>query len=258
MSVAFASCHLTRSRWDRWSTQEDEVVRARFKTAPISSLAEQLGRSERSIRLRASKIGALKVPPWTKADERRLQMLWGEKSLRQIAYALGRSQGACYGRMFRLTGTVVPAGSGRLWAEAERTGFHHSLLRRILAWAGVEPIPVTTLRRRDRKYDGIQYDQADVDEAIEKWMACEVINRAAKRHGLRWHVLVKILEESGVDLPPRPRGKSTWRVPSTLIDHVVGEWRSKEMAPVMRVLPQRDGRGRWSPEANQEGAAACQ
>jgi len=197
-------------------------------TAPMTEAPGRLGRFDRH---------------WTAAEDGRLRMLWGEASVSEIAKRMDRTQVAIYWRAGKLgLPRGLQPGMEYMRQAATRTGFDAITLEGLLRWAGVDIVRTMSRPIRGAAHRMRAVDTVDVDDAIERWMACEIVNHAARRHGLNFDMLARWLEESGEEMPQRPRGKRWWRVPTDVIDRVVAKRRGVEtiMQAARRVGVSRD------------------
>jgi hypothetical protein len=205
-----------------WTPEEDAIVRENYQRLGAARTSALTGRSVSAVEHRAIVLGVLKRRRWTKDEDRRIVLLWGEWPTERLATALGRSQQAVARRGHELGMKFgCPRGMETMRAAIARTGFTQKTLRQILAWAGVEPELTVSWCAGRAPRRRLQLDQMDVDDAIEGWLKLEVVAAAARRHGVPANRLMLWLQQSGEDIPPKPRGKRWWRVPSDVIDRVV-------------------------------------
>lgn len=213
-----------------WTSAEDDAIRARYVTAGSKPLAWDLARTVSSINHRAKRIGVLRARRWTATEDARLHIEWSELSPKELVLAFGRTWAAIYWR----AGTLgLPRGCSdgfeRLGDAAKRTGFCRESLRAILRWAGVRIHRTKARSAMDRGqcFTLSEVIPFDVDVAVAKWMATEVVASAAKARGLVDETLRNWLREAarmGVSVPREPRRKKArWRVPTVLIDQVVAK-----------------------------------
>ncbi len=107
-----------------------------------------------------------------------------------------------------------------------------------LAWAGVKPKPAMSDPKSSGRNSPLQrvgvFDQMEVDSAVERWLASEVLSerlatQARQRNRSHfWYLLTK----SGVELPPKPDRKKWWRIPTTTIDRAMEIMASRESVVV--------------------------
>ena len=158
----------------RWSTAEDEALRAAYSTGGIpAALAALPGRSVAGLTKRAHRLGIHSPRAWTAREDRRLEWLWSSAaSLRALSRQLGRSPQACHARAAHLGLLArVPRGQEPLSVAAERAGFSPGKVLRVLSWAGV---PVRQSFARPGLSRGLRrhrfVDPVDVDEAVAAWV----------------------------------------------------------------------------------------
>lgn len=237
-------------RLGRWSPEEDAILRANYQLGS-RVVAQMTGRTIDSIQKRAGLVGVVAQRRWTAADDDRLQMLWGEMALDEIAAQLGRTKIACADRMTHVLGLSRKIrNASELSVHAKRTGFHKNTLRKILASGRVRPLPDVSIRSPGARFRRFAYDPDQVDRAVEKWLSTEAVGQAAASRGMSPESLRRRLKRSGLRLPTRPRGKgSHWRVPTETIDKAVamvgGGW------DMRRKFPARARRRAPSPVAAQ-------
>lgn len=204
-----------------WTPAEEAIVLARYAADGPAVLAAELGRSWVAVTKRAKRLGARRRQPWTEADDARLRLLWGEHSTTGVAKRIGRTPLATYQRAMEIGLPLgCPQGREYLSSAAKRAGYTIRSLRMILRWAGVE-----IRRAMSRPAERLRYmhtvDPQDVDDAIAGFLATETLQAGAIRHGICAETLERILGESGIDLPPKPKNKQHWRIPSETIDAAV-------------------------------------
>lgn len=238
MSVAFAIEAPSRSGY--WSTEEDAILREYYlQRNGAVRVAEMTGRDIKSVWKRADRIGMGKWRRWSAADEERLRMLWGEKSLPEIAAALQRTEIACADHMAVLGVSRRIRNASEITTQGRRTGFHKDTLRKILDWAGVTPLPDVSIREPGAGFRRHLFDPDHVDRAIEKWLKTESVGQAAAVRGLSAETLRRRLVRSGLRLPTRTLGKGYhWRVPTATIDKALamvgGGWEMRRRFPAKR------------------------
>lgn len=206
-----------------WTEAEDDVIRARYLTDGGAAVAAVLNRSLNVVYERARrKLGLRKAPQWTELQDRRLRLLWGEKTIEQLEPELGRSKYGIYDRAYDLGLPIgCPQGYEYFTAAAERTGFTKGELWRVLSHYKVpvrramsRPAKGVTSRRHVVEPDA-------VDEAIEQWLQAEVLAVAAKARGIVPSTLERWLVASGLPLPKKPGKRRRWRIPTTTIDAAI-------------------------------------
>lgn len=228
-----------------WTAAEDEILRAHYMAAGPERAAALVGRTVCAVLHRAPILGLWRRRRWTTEDDRRLKVLWGERPLAAIAKALDRTEVTTYWRAQKLGLALgMQPGHETLTEAAERTGFAADTLRGILFWAGVRRAPTMSRPDQDVLNTRKMLDPLDVDDAVAKWLACEVVNDAAKRRGMLGDTLAQwLLDSRNPDVPPKPSGKRRWRVPTEVIDQVIAERRTLETMPQ---AAKRVGITRWT------------
>lgn len=223
----------------QWTEQEDEFLRKKYHRLGAREAGRHLGVSTQQACRRAKRLGLARKVRWTAEDDRRIQMLWGEKTVRSIAARLNRTPAAISLRAYRLgLRGGAPDGMESMKAASRRTGFHATTLREILSAFRVAmrvPMSISGVRSPRRVVD-----VDDVNDAVGAWLKMEVVNNAAARHGLSFVRLSGWLEASGREMPARPRGNRRWRVPTETIDAVVAERRELE---TLKAAAERHGIG---------------
>lgn len=213
-----------------WTPEEDSVIRSSYGRRRAADIARTLGRSFAATTKRARRLGLQTHKRWTKADIEFLNDYWGHKTLAQLSKEMGRTKAAIYQRANESGLDLgVPDGYEYLTDAAERTGFAPGQLRDILKAAGAT-LRITTSRPTRAKRHYHMVDTVDVDEAVEKWLACEETHPAAEARGICGDTLRRWLRDAiaaGFEVPPEPTlAKARWRVPSKTIDAVIA-WRGK-------------------------------
>jgi hypothetical protein len=211
--------------WGRpWTPAEDALVRRIYPEGAAAVACVLPERTVGAIQARAKALG-INRPKWTKADESRLEMLWGSKTLQELARIFKRTEWAIYSRSRALKLSGLPRGMEWMASAEARTGYHTKTLRKILAAAKVRIGTALTVdkagRKSPRAFRRTFVDPFDVDEAIRRWQETETLSSAAERRGISPKVLRRLLDgRSGI--PKRPAGKKCWRIPSEAIDRAVG------------------------------------
>lgn len=208
-----------------WTAADDQLLRERYVADGASACAKALHRSFSAVVARTRRLGIVRVPRWTAHDDARLQVLWGVHPLPKIAETLKRTEDSVYWRARELgLGVGCPQGFEYLSNAAARTGYAVSQLRRILNWAHVHILRATTRPGRLARTDHVTWvvEPSDVDEAITAWHQTETLERAAERRGVCSSVLGRLLAAAAAQgdkrVPPRPRFRKHWRIPSALVD----------------------------------------
>lgn len=212
-----------------WTTVELRDLREHYGREPARDIAARLDRSFNAITHQARRLGLASHRRWTERDDARLIDLWGSFSVPTLARQIGRTSAATYVRARQLGLTCgATRGLEYLSHAAKRTGFGVGQLRRIL-WRWRVRVVESSSRPCGSRRHFHQVDPIDVDEAVAKFLATEMVGAAAKRLGLNCGVLrtwLRLAIEAGFDVPPEPRGhKCRWRVPSATIDQVIA-WRA--------------------------------
>lgn len=167
---------------------------------------------------------------WSADDDARLRAQWELVPIATIAHGLGRTRTTTYwrARLLKLQ-CGAPPGWEYLSAAAKRCGYTTGQLRRILRWARVRPRLAQARTAGTRRAHHV-LEEGDADDAVERWLATETPQAAARRHGMAGCTLVRWLMEAGVDLgrvrPARQRASRTRahrRVATETIDRIVSE-----------------------------------
>jgi hypothetical protein len=214
-----------------WSPDEDAAVRARYARGKVVALASELGRSTVAVKKRAQALGLNLAPRWTADHDQELRSHWGELSVGQIAKTMKRTAKTVYWRARKLQ---LPCGATQglefLTHAADRCGFDTATLRRILKDAGVR-LQLSASRPCKAKRHYHVVDPDDVDRAVAAWCDSEIVNVAAKAHGVSCDTLRRWLTEAraaGLKVPAEPPRKAVWRVPSKTIAAVIAWRESRE------------------------------
>lgn len=242
-----------------WSAAEDRTLRTAYAEGGIAAATAALpNRSRTGIYRRAQRLEIKRRRRWSRQDDNRLRMLWGEASMDAIVRELGRTRLTVYWRAQHLGLELgCPQGWEYLTAAAQRTGYSTGQLRRILraAHVRIEPGYSRTQAPKQRHYHIVQ--PHDVDEAVAAWHATETVHDAACRRGMCSETLRQWLLDAGCT-PPKRRGpkparptRAHWRVPSTTIDAVIAE-RETLVAAAARVGVQHQTLARWLRDAGIE------
>ena len=223
--------------WGRqWTADEERILREHYADG-VSAVAARIGRSRHAVCVRASRLGISIEKHWTAEDDDRLVKFWGERSIRGIAMAFGRTQVAIK-RRAQVLGLHLrtPEGFETISAAAIRVGFRRETLRRILAWAESRKIvgdgkPVERLAWSPRHNPKSRYRQHvvesfEVDEAVAAWMDAETPEFVARARGCSPERVRRVLRDAGVTRPPMIKG-AQWRIPSK----VVAEAFAREATP---------------------------
>ncbi len=207
-----------------WTDEDDDAIRGGFAHGRGRALAERLGRTVSAIHHRAQRLGIVANRRWSAADDAELGMLWFEVGVAEIAKRMRRTRAAVVqrAREYLRLPLGAPDGFEYISKAAERTGFALATLQMILRWAGVKPRPSMSYDRGAKRHFHI-VDPVDVDDAIERWLATESLEAAARRVGWSAETLARRLLASGLDIPARPARKRQWRIPTETVDHVVAD-----------------------------------
>jgi hypothetical protein len=205
------------TRVTTWTAAEDAVLREHYPTGGFRAVHPLLpGRSVGAVQCRASRLRIPRNHRWTDAHDAKLRRLWtGDKTLREIARALGRTPYATHKRA-EVIGLPLglPTGWEHLNTAVRRTGFDHKQLRAILAAADVPVRPLLSRpMRRDRHQGRVGQHHmvwpADVDAAVADWLEREPVKTMARRFGVDASTLLNRLIKVVGRRPPR--GKR-WRI----------------------------------------------
>lgn len=218
-----------------WTPVANRYLREHYVADGATACARALDRSFPSVAAQARRLGIVRFRRWTQHDDARLQVLWGVHPIASIARTLGRTPDSIYWRAKQLElGLGCPQGHEYLSAAAARTGYAVAQLRRILAWAHVRIDRASTRPDHDRKTKHVTWvvEPSEVDEAVAAWHQTETLERAAERHVVCSSVLARLLREAAEAgekrVPPRPRFRKHWRIPTELVDELLGAYKSKE------------------------------
>lgn len=193
-----------------------------------AEVAKTLGRSRVSVMKKARLVGVQSHRRWTADDDQHLASLWGTMSIGHIARALGRTVATTYWRARKLgLPCGAPQGLEYITAAATRTGFETTQLWRILRWARVRAVRSMSRPTPGARYHFHVVDPLDVDDAVERWLATESVEAAARARGLVGDTLRKWIRAAGVPKPPRLKARKHWRIESTVIDRVIAERMAK-------------------------------
>jgi transposase-like protein len=207
-----------------WSPAEDQVLHDLYASKGTKACQAVLGRSPASIRHRACNIGVVRHGRWTEKEKERLRMDWGSVAFSEICKNHGRPKEGVYCMAIRLGLTAeIPQGFELISHAATRVGYALKTLQNMLEAIGARPRPTTTRPRRSRK--GRRHyiiDSMDVDEAVEAWMQSEPLLTAAKRYGIADNTAKRWLLEAGVPAPPEEKKGCHWRVPTEVLERVIG------------------------------------
>ncbi|HRE87495.1 MAG TPA: hypothetical protein PK095_00020 [Myxococcota bacterium] len=210
--------------------EQDAFLRENYAAKGAPWCAAQLGLTVRQVYRRQEALGLYRKRRWTECDDDQLRFLWGTYTIEAISKKLGRTQTTIYWRAQQLgLGLGCPRGCVYLTELGREAGFDAATLRRILAWADV-PIKRALTRPGAQAcgHRGVGkltffVDHAEGLEAVERWLAAEYVNAAAKARGLSNCTLRRWLVEDG--RAAKPLKKKAWRVPTKLIDEVVARRR---------------------------------
>lgn len=209
-----------------WTPAEDAILRARYLAEGAAAMARELGRPIGSIHHRTQRLKLFTHRIWTPAEDNALRLMWGEYDVAETAKRIGRTVIATFARAQAIG---LPLGCPQGWeyfsAACTRTGYGVDQLRRILRKAGMTiRFSMARPSGRPRRHQIVDPDQ--VDAAVERWLKSESLHAAAVRHGITPGTLEHWLRLSGRKLPPKPRGKKRWRIPTEIIDAVVAARRA--------------------------------
>jgi hypothetical protein len=219
----------TPLRSGAWSPAEDAILRENYQKLGAEKTAAILGRSVCSTHHRSQRLKVFTHARWTKADDRKMSMLWGEIGVAAVAKAMNRTEDSVYfhAKKIGLSRGLQP-GMEYLRNAATRTGYSPQALARILEWAGVHPQRTMSRITKGAAYRWRMVDPEEVDDAISRWMESEVLNDAARRRGIEGGTLIRLLKASGLELPPRPGNRGWWRIPTATIDKAIAQKDGRE------------------------------
>ncbi len=169
--------------------------------------------------------------PWSRDEDTAVCANWGIHSVSQIANALGRTPLAVY---YRAThdlqlGGGCPQGFELIGQAAQRCGFHHATLLRILYWAHVKIRPAASRPGSGGRNHIVE--PHDVDQAVASWLTCETLAMASRRLGYAGCTLREWIEDDEraglVSLPDHVSDRH-WRVPQATLDAVVSRRMGRE------------------------------
>jgi hypothetical protein len=209
------------NRRPRWNDEELARLRELREKLSVSECAKILGRSYTAVVCKSRGLGIRDKPHWTPEEEHRLMLLWGERSVENIAKKLGRSQWAVLFHARKLGLEIgCPQGYEYLAAAARRVGFGSDQLYDIIVATGyIASVRTSFTVRRGRNYCRRVIETDAADAAVLKWLATEPLKPAARRRGVCYLRLKRLVE---AEIGPRPfGGKKHWRVPTELIDRVL-------------------------------------
>ena len=212
-----------------WTPDQDAAVLSRFGKDKAAEIGRDLGRSTESIYHRAARIGAESPRRrWTQADDAALTMLWYEVGVAAIAKRLKRTPIAIYWRAEKIgLQRGCPDGFEYVSTAAARTGFCLGTLWMILKWAEVASRPAMARVLGAKRHFHI-VDACDVDDAVDRWLATETIEGAARRTGWSAERLIYALTTADVEVPARPGNRKHWRIPTATIDTLVAARAGRE------------------------------
>jgi hypothetical protein len=236
-----------------WTKAEVCLLRERYATEGAKAIALELGRTWRSVTMRAKRLQLVHVRRWTWKDDDQLRIDWGIHPMEHIAKTLNRTTYGVYCRAQALgLGVGCPQGFEYLSAASRRTGYAVSSLRRILSWAHV-PIRRAYAKpdRPPSRCPNWIVEPIAVDDAVAEWHQTEPLDCAAERHGVAYTVLIRLLGDAAMncdqrvcslvlnrfpngaanrstDAPPR-RSRRHWRIPSALADEFLSAYKRREI-----------------------------
>lgn len=220
-----------------WTPADDAILREHYATRGPAWCASEIGRTLPAVYRRAQALGVKNRPAWSDREDGMLAMMWGVQPIPKIAEAIGRTSLAVYGRAYELElGRGCPRGHEHLSNAAVRAGYDKDTMRRILRWANVHIAKAVAPPRpgsvRELRRPRWTVDPADVDEAVARWCATEPVHCAADRLDVHVSFLRRLLLEAATNgdtrVPPKPRGRRHWRVPSRVCDELLAEYRRRE------------------------------
>lgn len=219
--------------WRAWTPREDDILRTHYRRrgGMKSVLAQMPYRTPVSISHRARILGVLRQPLWTVSEDRVLRLGWHILSQRELCRRLpGRTWRAIRRRAYydlRLP-LGVPQGCIAVTEASRKLGFSYLGLLTVLRWAEV------SIRSRypgDRRATSItRYVDFDAARAaVDRWMACESLDNAVRRHRVDWRCLHRWLRQAGVIRVGETTGYG-YRLDPATVDAVVRSRRQKASA----------------------------
>jgi hypothetical protein len=214
------------AKFKAWTALDDQKLTEAYSRAGAYAAMRALPkRSKTAILHRAQRLGLQRRRRWTPDDDQHLTSLWGTASVGWIARHLKRTAVTTYWRAQKIGLPLgCPQGHEYLHHAAQRTGYTSGQLRDVLKAAGVR-LCLSMARPNAGRHRFHTVDPLDVDDAVAKWLDCEVVTCAAEARGIgpeslrQWLVAAKA---RGVAIPDPPTmKKGRWRVPSQTIDSVV-------------------------------------
>lgn len=245
------------SNFTPWTSREDATLRTTYAAGGIKAAERALpSRSKAALFHRAQRLGLKRRLRWTPDDDARLTKLWGTMTLRKIAKTISRTEITTYWRAQKI-GLQLGCQQGHeyLLHAAKRTGYCSKQLREILKAGGVK-LHRSMARPNDGATRFHTIDPIDVDDAVAKWLASEVVTAAARARGIvgetlhHWLLAARV---RGVAVPDQPaQAKCRWRVPTAVIDEVVA-WQNARESLAAAALRVGVGRSRLTAWVNAAG-----
>lgn len=213
-----------RRKAPNWTPEEEAILRAGYR-GNARELAERLGRSLRSVYVRAERLGLSYQPHWSAADDELLRREWQEVGMQTLMDKLpGRTRGAIHHRAKDLgLPRGVPQGYVPMAVASRRAGLAFDAFKSLLERAGIRPVRIASRKKKGR-YSRLCVEPEQIDEAMAFYNATETLRGAERARDLPRGTLSRWLREAGVIAPKGDRRHH--RVLSETIDNVVAARRA--------------------------------
>jgi len=203
-----------------WTPAETELLREAYIRGGIRAARKALPhRGDRSIYLRAKRLGLELRTLWTDDEVERLVAQWGLESMRSLVKWTGRRRASIY---LKAKALGLPLGAPPGWepleVAARRAGYSADTLRTILRFAGFRVYDGYTPRQGARWIVRIE----EVDQAVARYVRTETLQEAARRHDMCAERLARICALAKVKVRRvGPLSKSQQRADSADFDRAV-------------------------------------
>jgi hypothetical protein len=211
-----------------WTHTEVKRLKAAFAKGGLkAAVAEFPERNPPGIHGKLKRLGLRKCRLWTPREAAKLREMWGSVPLKDLTEFFNRQATHIFAKAKRMgLKTGCPQGWESLAHAAKRTGYHEKTLKIVLRWAGVRPERWMG-NPNDRRVQGCYHRRivqpTDVDEAVERWVRCESVVDAARRHGVNPVTLRSWLKTAGYT---RDRSYALWRLEPSVVDDLVAQRRA--------------------------------